>query len=290
MRPDAVRLLRSVALLEAALTRRAATRRRLATEKKLQAAMARAFRAQGRAFVRELGAVRSTYPIQEAARWGDWLAKFEAAVNKTVQFFVGPIEAATTTAILLGARVVLNSIRADIGFDIENPRAVAWLAENPAAERVTMITETTREYIRGVVDRAVEEGANYNEMARRITERYEEMAVGKPQLHIDSRAHLIAVTEVGEAYSAGNLMAGQTLEDAGLPMEKAWDTTGDGRVSDGCAANAAAGWLPLANAFPSGHQRPLRFPGCRCDLLMRAIGADDDTTPTQRPAAAGGSP
>ena len=53
-------------------------------------------------------------------------------------------------------------------------------------------------------------------------------------------------------------------------------------ASDGCDENAAAGWLPLAAAFPSGHQRPLRFPGCRCDLLMRAVGADDDTTPTTR--------
>ena len=289
MRLNALRALAALDLLEAAVTRKAAARRRAAAERKLQAAMAKAFRAQGRAFVRELSVVRGSYPIAEAARWGDWVEKFTAAVNKTVQFFVGPIEAATTTAILLGARVVLGSVRASVGFDIANPRAVAWLAENPAAARVTMINETTRDYIRTVVERAVEDGANYNEMARRITERYEEMAVGKPQLHIDSRAHLIAVTEVGEAYSAGNLMAGQTLEDAGLPMEKAWDTTGDARVSDGCAANAAAGWLPLADAFPSGHQRPLRFPGCRCDMLMRAVGADDDTTPTQRPAA-GGSP
>lgn len=282
MRPDAVRLLGAVALLEAALTRRAATRKRMAAEKKLQAAMAKAFRAQGRAFVRELGAVRSTYPIAEAARWGDWAAKFDKAVAATVQLFTGPIDAATTSAVLLGAKAMLGTLKASIGFDLANPRAVAWLAENPAAERVTMITETTRGYIAALVDRAVEDGASYSELARRITDRYEEMAAGKPQLHIDSRAHLIAVTEVGEAYSAGNLMAGQALEDDGIPMEKAWDTVGDGRVSDGCDENAAAGWLPLADAFPSGHQRPLRFPGCRCDLLMRAVGADDDTTPTTR--------
>ncbi len=289
MRPDAGRVLRALDLLEAAVTRKAAARKRAAAERKLEAAMAKAFRAQGRAFVRELGAVRSSYPIAEAARWGDWVAKFEAAATKTLRFFTTPIDAATTTAILLGARVVLGSIRASIGFDLKNPRAVAWLRENPAAARVTMINETTRGYIQALVDRAVEDGASYNDLARRITDRFEQMAVGKPQDHIDSRAHLIAVTEVGEAYSAGNLMAGQTLEDAGIGMEKAWDTVGDGRVSDGCAANAAAGWLPLADAFPSGHQRPLRFPGCRCDMLMRAVGADDDTTPTQRPAA-GGSP
>ena len=282
MRLDRGRTLAALDLLEAAMTRKAAARKRARLEAKLQAAMAKAFRAQGRAFVRELGAVRSTYPIAEAARWGDWVAKFDKAVAATVALFTGPIDAATTSAVLLGAKAMLGTLKASIGFDLANPRAVAWLAENPAAERVTMITETTRGYIAALVDRAVEDGASYSELARRITDRYEEMAAGKPQLHIDSRAHLIAVTEVGEAYSAGNLMAGQVLEDDGVPMEKAWDTVGDGRVSDGCAENAAAGWIPLPDAFPSGHQRPLRFPGCRCDLLMRAVGADDDTTPTTR--------
>ena len=282
MRLERGRTLAALDLLEAAMTRKAAARKRARLEATLQRAMAKAFRAQGRAFVRELGAVRSTYPIAEAARWGDWVAKFDKAVAATVQLFTGPIDAATTSAVLLGAKAMLGTLKASISFDLKNPRAVAWLAENPAAERVTMITETTRGYIAALVDRAVEDGASYNELARRITDRYEEMAAGKPQLHIDSRAHLIAVTEVGEAYSAGNLMAGQALEDDGIPMEKAWDTVGDGRVSDGCDENAAAGWLPLADAFPSGHQRPLRFPGCRCDLLMRAVGADDDTTPTTR--------
>lgn len=282
MRLDRGRTLAALDLLETAMTRKAAARKRARLEVTLQRAMAKAFRAQGRAFVRELGAVRSTYPIAEAARWGDWVAKFDKAVAATVELFTGPIDAATTSAVLLGAKAMLGTLKASIGFDLANPRAAAWLAENPAAERVTMITETTRGYIAALVDRAIEDGASYSELARRITDRYEEMAAGKPQLHIDSRAHLIAVTEVGEAYSAGNLMAGQALEDDGIPMEKAWDTVGDGRVSDGCDENAAAGWLPLAAAFPSGHQRPLRFPGCRCDLLMRAVGADDDTTPTTR--------
>lgn len=301
MRLDARRALAALNLLEAALTRKAAARKRARMEDKLQAAMAKAFRAQGRAFVRELRAVAASYPagtpvaeswrswvdpdltnLDEAARWGDWVSKFEAAATKTLELFTGPLDGATTSAILLGAKAVLGTIRVAVGFDLKNPRAVAWLKANPAAQRVAGINETTRGYIAALVDRAVEDGANYNELARRISERFEEMAAGRPQDHIDSRAHLIAVTEVGDAYTAGNLMAGQAIEDAGIPMEKAWDTIGDGKVSDGCQENAAAGWLPLGDAFPSGHQRPLRFPGCRCDLLMRAVGADDNTTPTQR--------
>lgn len=284
-RPDAGRFLRALDLLEAALTRKAIARKRARLEKRLETDMAKAFRAQGRAFVRSLGAARASYPIAEAARWGDWAAKFDAAAVKTLQVFTGPIDSATTSAILLGARAVIGAVQAGISFDLENKRAKAWLRENPAAQRVAGINETTRGYIEALVNRAIEDRASYGELARRITERFEEMAVGRPQDHIDSRAHLIAVTEVGDAFCAGNLMAGQSLEDAGVGMEKAWDTVGDGKVSDGCQENAAAGWIPLDEPFPSGHDRPLRFPGCRCDLLMRATGADDDTKPTERRAA-----
>jgi hypothetical protein len=93
--------------------------------------------------------------------------------------------------------------------------------------------------------------------------------MGMPQQHIDSRAHLVAVTETGNAYAEGQLEVAQELAAAGIEMEKAWITVGDDRVTEGCRENEAAGWIGLDDPFPSGHQRPLRFPGCRCDLLTR---------------------
>jgi hypothetical protein len=90
------------------------------------------------------------------------------------------------------------------------------------------------------------------------------MAVGKPQQHIDSRAHLIAVTELGNAFEDGSLGAARRMAAMGLEMEKKWLTVGDQRVSEGCRTNQAAGWIPIDRPFPSGHDRPLRFPGCRC--------------------------
>lgn len=67
------------------------------------------------------------------------------------------------------------------------------------------------------------------------------------------------------------------LQNAGLEMEKSWLTVGDSRVSEGCAANAAAGWIGLEEEFPSDgtydRQRPPRFPGCRCDILYRRKGS-----------------
>jgi hypothetical protein len=52
-------------------------------------------------------------------------------------------------------------------------------------------------------------------------------------------------------------------------MEKRWLTVGDDRVSDGCKDNQRAGWIALNDAFPSGDDRPLRFPGCRCVVQYR---------------------
>lgn len=231
--------------------------------------MAKAFRAQGKAFVRELGALRSAYPVQEAARWADWADKFDAAAAKTLKLFVGPIDGVTTTAILRGAAAVIADAGMAIAFDLKNTRAEAYLKANPAAAKVAGINDTTRETMRGLIDRAVASGTSYTALAKQITDRFEEFAVGRPQEHIDSRAHLVAVTEVGEAYCEGNLMGARELADAGLEMEKSWSTMGDARVSAGCLANQEAGWIPVEDDFPSGHGRPLRFPGCRCDLLTR---------------------
>ena len=158
-------------------------------------------------------------------------------------------------------------------FDLSNPRAVEYLDRRGAA-LVTRVNETTRGYIRTVVRDGVERGESYNQMADRLISRFAEFAVGKPQHHIDSRAHLIAITEVGEAYSEGNLLVGQSIQAAGITMEKSWETTGDGRVSDGCLENEAAGWIPIDDVFPSGHERPLRFPGCRCVLMQRTTRDD----------------
>ena len=76
MRLDARRALAALDILEAALTRKAAARKRRRMEDKLQAAMAKAFRAQGRAFVRELRAVAASYPAGTpvAESWRSWVA------------------------------------------------------------------------------------------------------------------------------------------------------------------------------------------------------------------------
>lgn len=111
----------------------------------------------------------------------------------------------------------------------------------------------------------------YNKTAAEIRKKYAEFGVGKPQAHIQTRAHLIAVTEAAEAYEEGSRLTAKELNDNGLPMEMAWSDVGDKRVSDGCLANSDAGWIDIDAPFPSGHMHaPPRFPpGCRCTVKYR---------------------
>jgi len=65
------------------------------------------------------------------------------------------------------------------------------------------------------------------------------------------------------------LKQAQRLQSAGLPMLKSWLTVGDDRVCELCAGNEAVGWIPVDDAFPSGHMHPLAHNCCRCCLLTR---------------------
>ena len=236
-------------------------------ERELEKAMQVAFRAQGKVLARRFKAWKDRFPVAEAVGPEGWEDLWELLASETFKRFEEPIKRAILRSFKAGAASA-NSADSGLSFDLKNPRAKAWLKDR-AAERVTMTNETTRDSIGGLVNTAIAEGWSYDRIAREISDRFEAFAVGKPQKHVDSRAHLVAITEVGEAYSEGNLQMGQQLQAAGLEMEKSWLDSGDDKVSAGCRDNAAAGWIPLDDDFPSGHKRPLRFPGCRCDILIQ---------------------
>lgn len=199
-------------------------------------------------------------------------SEFEVAALKTLVTLESPIQAIAQAALEIGIKVAvadLGDVSAGISFDLANPRAVAYL-EQYGAERVTMVNDTTREVIKGIVAQGVDEGWSYDQTAKAITDRFAEFADGRPQEHIDSRAHLVAVTEAGEAYEAGNHMAAEELAASGIEMEHFWLTVGDDKVDvPDCLTNQEQGWIPLAQAFQSGHPHPLAHPACRCSGLSR---------------------
>jgi hypothetical protein len=241
-------------------------------ERSLRRAMETWFRQQQRTFDARAGQAVTPGETPFSSAFD---AALEAALDAGKPAAAAAAQTAVEAALLLGAQAALadfGDVGLGIAFDLRNPRALAYLREYGAA-LVTQINETTREEMRDLIVRMVEERASYDQVAREISRRWAEMRIPKPQGHIDSRAHLIAVTEVGQAYEQGNLAAVQSMADLGLQMEKSWLTVGDDRVSDGCAENEAAGWIPLDEPFPSGDDRPLRFPGCRCTTMYRRAGS-----------------
>lgn len=239
-------------------------------ETRLEKDMAKAFAAQGKAFVKAFAKLQGKF--KESISDDDWVGIYDDVAKTTEQLFINPIQRAVQLSLAAAAEELIGDLELDYSFTLKNPRAIAYVEEH-GAELVKGINDTTRGYIRTLIRDGVDGGWSYNRIAEELTNRFSEFAVGVPQKHIESRAHLVAVTEVGNAYEAGNRIVVQDLQDAGLKMEKKWSTIGDENVSDGCRENEAEGWIPADDEHASGDMNPLRFPGCRCgELYRRARG------------------
>lgn len=127
------------------------------------------------------------------------------------------------------------------------------LVANPNAKWA--ITDTTRDGIQALTRTAVREGWSTGELANNLEDAY---------TFSDTRAKMVARTEVGNADSAG-AMSG--YKASGLVTGKLWLTAEDDAVSDECSLNADAGAIPLDESFPSGDMQPLAHPNCRCAIL-----------------------
>jgi len=253
-----------------AITRTQRERELAPIVEELEYALAKAWRRQGALFVNSLEEWRGKFPeeIKEALDYPEWWPLLELAMYQTFHAFLDPIDAAIIEAYLMGGGALVGTVGMPFSFTLANPRAQAYIEEY-GARLITKINETTRDQIHTILKDASEGGWGYDKTAKAITERFDEFAIGKPQEHIRSRAHLVAVTESGNAYEAGNFEAAVQLSERGMAMEKKWVNVGDDKVSDGCLANSAVGWIPLLEQFPSNDPHPLRFPGCRCHAQYR---------------------
>ncbi len=238
--------------------------------------MASAFRAQGRAFLSRFATLKARFPLAEAVAEPpaappgpeDWEPLFDEAALETLQAFLTPLDVGVTLALQAGALTGIADVGLQASFSLGNPRAVAYL-EGHALAAARHINATTKRDISEIVTKGVQEGWSYDQIAKAITAKYGEYAAGRPQQHVKSRAHGIALYEAGEAYCEGNRLVALDLEDAGLEMEHSWLTAKDDRVDPECRANEAQGWIPLKQAYQSGHLRPLAHYACRCDELIR---------------------
>lgn len=230
--------------------------------------LAALWQAQGALFVARIEPFRGRFHEAHSPIGDIWLNLWDEVRAETDPAFAEELNGASVDAMESGGEAAIAGLGLAVRFDIESQRVLDYLAKN-AGEHIKNIDATTRETIRRIIEQAAKENLGYGELARRITAAFEYFGIGATQRHIDSRAHLVAVTELGNAYEEAGMIAGRQLKDSGFPMEKHWDTIGDDRVSDGCRTNQGAGWIEIDALWPStegtyDRQRPLRFPGCRC--------------------------
>lgn len=265
------------ALLEAALNlaeAERAGRKQRATrpmEGKVKAAARKMWNAQQRAVLQRLAKRRRQFApatVTEALAVDDFDAELVAALAASERILEVELERQWPRALAAGHRSAGADMAARLAFDLADERAVAWL-EQAAADRVAGITAATRSQLRTVLVQAADEGWSYQRTAKAIEQRFAAFRSGVPQKHLRSRAELVAVTEIGDAYEAGRQLAIDDLVDAGVDVEKAWLAVGDERVCEICGPNWRKGWIGSDKSFPSGHDRPLGHPGCRCDMSLR---------------------
>ena len=248
-----------------------------AIESRLEKDIAKAFALQGKMFLSRSRVLKPkfTEALREAIADDDWVGIWDDVAKETVKYFLNPINRAVQLSLLSAAEELIGELEVDYSFSLKNPRAVAYIKAH-GADLVTGINQTTRGYLKTVIDDGISQGWSYNRMAEMITQRFSQFAVGMPQEHIDSRAHLVAVTEVGNAYEAGNAIVANDLADAGLKMEKKWSTIGDNRVDPHCRDNEAQGWIAIDEPFSDGSMHPLAHPACRCTALYRRARGSDE--------------
>lgn len=252
-------------------------------ERKLELALQTAFRKQGRAFLAALNHRAGVLAGRLREAPGDilppnWMALFDIIAAEqegergevVAGSFQSAIQKRIEDALVAGAQHTMADFSVAGAFDLANPRTAAYL-ETHAATAVAGINEATQAEMRTLITAGAREGQTYDQIARGIRDRFAGFSTPAPQQHIRSRAHLVAVTETGNAYEAGNRAVVDDLTAAGLQMEKSWLTVGDGRVDADCEDNASAGWIPLADTFPSGADEPTAHPACRCTALYRRV-------------------
>lgn len=213
-------------------------------------------------------------PDPDEARWlrtafvlvlMDALSEAETA---TMADMTSILTNASQRALLAGGNAAMRDLGITGSFDLQNPRAVAYMQAHGAA-MVTQINQTTRTQLNHLLTKSIANGDSYGEIAKQIRTKFDQFARPQPQRHIRDRAELVAIQETHDAFEASNEMVAQDLQASGLPVEKHALTANDERVDGECHGNSDAGWIALADAYPDGNMRPPFHVACRCSQQTR---------------------
>jgi len=231
-------------------------------EERMTEVMAVFFLIQVRDFLGQVGQKPSVFRLVEALS-EPWERMWTQTEIDSITVVQAPLDSIYTDALAAGTQVALATWATGFSFALDNPRATLWLAD-ASATMIKGVNDTTREEIRAMLAEGRVDGVSYDVMARRLVDRFAWWGTPQPQQHIKSRAHLIAVTEVGDAYEQGNRQVALAMQDAGLRMVKRHMTVADRRVDPICLAAQDQGWVPLDRVFFQGATQAPLHPACRC--------------------------
>ncbi len=164
-----------------------------------------------------------------------------------------------------------------ISLQLRHKMAEAKLSQHVLERATSTVTKTMKNRISPILQKGVEQGWSYDRTAREIKKLHTYFQHGEPQKHIQSHAHLIAVTENRFAYELGRKgTVDEVGEVLGLRFEKKWNDSLDDRVCDICDANTDAGWISKEDTFPSGDETSPAHPACRCYVDYRPIEVETE--------------
>jgi hypothetical protein len=150
----------------------------------------------------------------------------------------------------LSAMQYQYGIGADVTIDADFIRELLQSQESRFARDVS---DTTVRGIRDQIAEGIANGEAHYQLRDRVLGFY-----GKEK---EWRAGLAAQYESGVAYEG---IRAALAARQGMNLHS-WHHMGDEKVCDICRGNSTVGWLPIGQAFPSGHLHPLAHPGgCRC--------------------------
>jgi hypothetical protein len=166
------------------------------------------------------------------------------------------------------ARRTFREIGAKEQKDVEDlwlETARDYIRSGVIADRIAGVTDTTKDRVRGIIQRGIDDGLSIPDIARDIDK------LGLDQI-IRNRSTVISRTETINASNKGSIEGARAT---GLELEKEWIATPGGRTRDD-HADADGQRVPMNEYFSVGGEE-LEYPGdpngsaeqiiqCRCSL------------------------
>jgi len=159
-------------------------------------------------------------------------------------------------------------------FDITKATITRWIRQN-AATKCTIISEYTKNVIRGIIETGIRDDLSNPQIAKLIKDKYEWWKVPDPQMR-SYRSMRIARTETHSAAGFGHHQgAVSAMDDLGVETEKTWISSRDPRVRD-LHEIMDGETMPLTELYSNG----LMYPGdpqgateevihCRCGEIYQ---------------------